>query len=127
MKISFFGFADFLVQLRCTARKSDGNEKFFPNRRRFSRIFLLTPAKPTLRMKIEGKPFDASRKKKLFALIVGANHPGHFPFHIPLRRAGPLIMQMLTHAQAQAHFHAAVLQIHIQRNQGIALALHLSA
>jgi len=33
-----------------TGRKSDRNEKFFPNRRRFFRIFLLPPAKPVVRI-----------------------------------------------------------------------------
>ena len=53
-----------------------------------------------------------------------AHRPGGLHFHVVLGGGVALVVQMLAHAYAQLHLHPAVLQVQLQRDQRIALALH---
>jgi len=50
MKFHFFGLCRFSCAASRTGRKSEQNEKCFPNRKRFFSIFLLAACMPPLRI-----------------------------------------------------------------------------
>ena len=50
MGTHFFIFADFLASLQLADRKSERNENFLSNRKRFFENFLLAPYMPPLRI-----------------------------------------------------------------------------
>ncbi len=50
--------------------------------------------------------------------------PLNLPVGIPLRHAVALVVQLLAAAKAQGHLHPPVLQVQIQRHQGISLLHH---
>ena len=50
-----------------------------------------------------------------------------FPLGVPFGHGVALVVQVLAYAHAQVQLHAAVLQIHVQRHQCVALALHRAA
>ena len=58
---------------------------------------------------------------------IAPHRPLHFALGVLLRFAGPLVVEMLAHAQSQAQLHSPILEIHVQRHQRIALPLHLRA
>ena len=50
----------------------------------------------------------------------------HFTFGVLLRQILTLVIILLAHGQGQLHFYQAMLEIQLQRHQGIALFLYLT-